>query len=106
MDPTYLRVEFGAEQATIEIGRFTDDCSETNVRWKIEPFYTPNLEAERGEGLFETQPGFSVKELITGSPLCEPLERTYTVATEADFMERLLNRLAENIADYQHLKER
>lgn len=105
-DPAYLRVEFKAHQAAIEVGNTRDHCFEVEIRWCIEPASTARLEAEAGEALFEAQPGFSAEEVETlHLPEFRQFEHTYTFETEEEVVQHILKKMAEKIAYYQYIEE-
>ena len=105
IDAKYLNADLRDSWAIIEVGKLSrsGDVWETDISWHIEP----NFRSGGVKRPLIDMPGFMVEETMTvRNPEYETIEQRRAFKSESEVAEYLLPKIAEQVAFYQHLKDR
>ncbi|MDH4032072.1 MAG: hypothetical protein OEU49_14570 [Chromatiales bacterium] len=110
VDQDHILIEVHALEtsATITVGsREGGNRFETEISWSVEPNFDVDWHGDRGESLFNEEPGFKVEETRYGGFDLDASDyvQHLTFETESDVMQYIVPKVADRIAFYQHCEE-
>ena len=106
IDDTHLEATIREGSATVKVGIMKGDSTyfEADAQWEIEPNSKLDFHSIRSESPYSEAPGIKVEERVYFRfPDYEEFEKTLSFDTEEEVMNYLVQKIAEQVASYQHL---